>query len=170
MTTADVESAVNTVRETLRAQGLRGHVAVTADDDLFYERLLLYEARCADIGVRVIRVFRRLDDGTLVRDRVQRPAFLLTSRRCSAVRDSRFSSTRRISRCLELGLAFAGYRVVPGRHDHPPAVRIGDQVQAADVAAILRARTRRVLMIRVPDDVPTSRASPRHRPQQVQSS
>ena len=62
MTTQDVEAAVEAVRESLRMQGLRGHVGVVVDDDLFFERVLLYEARCADIGVRVIRVFRRLDD------------------------------------------------------------------------------------------------------------
>jgi hypothetical protein len=31
-------------------------------DDVFYARMLLYEARCADVGVRVIRVFRQLAD------------------------------------------------------------------------------------------------------------
>jgi hypothetical protein len=35
---------------------------LVADDDALYSRMFLYEARCADIGVRVIRVFRQRPD------------------------------------------------------------------------------------------------------------
>lgn len=40
----------------------RGHVALVADDDNLYRCFLLYEARCHDAGVRVIRAFRQLPD------------------------------------------------------------------------------------------------------------
>jgi hypothetical protein len=49
------------VREA-KAQGPRGHVAIVAPDDVLYARMLLYEAGCADAGVRVIRVFRQRAD------------------------------------------------------------------------------------------------------------
>ena len=55
------QRAVNAVREA-QAQGPRGHLAIVADDDRLYERMLSYEARCGDIGVRVIRVFRQRAD------------------------------------------------------------------------------------------------------------
>ncbi len=61
-TEADVETAVKTVGEAVRTKGSRGHVALVADDDVLFARMLLYEARCADIGVRVIRAFRYLPD------------------------------------------------------------------------------------------------------------
>jgi hypothetical protein len=57
----DVALAVDAVRQA-SAQGPRGHVAIVADDDRLYARMLLYEARCADCGIRVIRVFRQLAD------------------------------------------------------------------------------------------------------------
>ncbi len=61
-TEADVEVAVSAVVETVRTLGPRGHVALVADDDTLFARMLLYEARCAQRGVRVIRAFRnRLD-------------------------------------------------------------------------------------------------------------
>ena len=41
---------------------MRGHVAVAALDDAVFEGMLRYETRCAEIGVRVIRVFRLLGD------------------------------------------------------------------------------------------------------------
>ena len=61
MTESDVERAVEAVRDA-RVRGPRGHVSLVADDDALYARMLLYEARCADIGVRVIRAFRQLPD------------------------------------------------------------------------------------------------------------
>jgi hypothetical protein len=61
MTDEDVEAAVRAV-QTAAKQGPRGHVAIAVTDDVFYARMLLYEARCADVGVRVIRVFRQLAD------------------------------------------------------------------------------------------------------------
>ena len=58
----DVEGAVEAVAGALRAQGERGHVALVADDDVLYDRMLLYETRCAEVGVKVIRAFRQLAD------------------------------------------------------------------------------------------------------------
>lgn len=60
-TEADVGLAVSAVRRAQR-QGPRGHVAIAADDDVFYARMLGYEMECAEIGVRVIRAFRQLAD------------------------------------------------------------------------------------------------------------
>jgi len=57
----DIHQAVDAVRRA-NANGLRGHVALVADDDTFYSRLLSYETECAEIGVRVIRAFRQLGD------------------------------------------------------------------------------------------------------------
>jgi hypothetical protein len=62
MTEADVDDAVAAVRQAAVQRSPRGHVALVADDDVLYTRLLLYEARCADFGVRVIRAFRQLPD------------------------------------------------------------------------------------------------------------
>jgi len=62
MTDEDVELAVEAVRQAIATGGRRGHVAVAADDDALYSRMLLYETRCAEIGAPVIRVFRRPDD------------------------------------------------------------------------------------------------------------
>src|SRR5262245_9673140 len=47
MTEQDVEAAVRAVQHAAK-QGPRGHVAVAATDDVFYARMLLYEARCAE--------------------------------------------------------------------------------------------------------------------------
>jgi hypothetical protein len=58
----EIDGAVEAVRQAARIQGLRGHVAIVADDDVLYARVLLYEARCADIGVRVIRALRHIPD------------------------------------------------------------------------------------------------------------
>jgi hypothetical protein len=60
-TDEDMQRAVAAVREA-KAQGPRGHVAIVAPDDVLYARMLLYEAGCADAGVRVIRVFRQRAD------------------------------------------------------------------------------------------------------------
>jgi len=62
MTPADVAQAVDIVREVAKQRQRRGHVALVADDDTLYRWFLDYETRCAEIGVRVIRVFRRLED------------------------------------------------------------------------------------------------------------
>jgi hypothetical protein len=61
-TVEDVERAVDVVRDAVAMHGPRGHVALVAPDEVFYERLLLYETRCAEAGVKVIRAFRRLAD------------------------------------------------------------------------------------------------------------
>ncbi len=60
-TEADIAQAVAAVRNAQR-QGRRGHAAIVADDDVFFARMLMYETECAEIGVRVIRVFRQLAD------------------------------------------------------------------------------------------------------------
>ena len=59
---ADIDQAVAAVREAMKMGGIRGHLAMVATDDAVYEGLLHYEARCADIGVRVMRVFRQRQD------------------------------------------------------------------------------------------------------------
>jgi len=61
-TAADMQQAVDAVRRAKSQHGVRGHVALVADDDVFYERLLSYETECADMDVRVIRAFRQLAD------------------------------------------------------------------------------------------------------------
>jgi hypothetical protein len=58
----DVERAVAAVTSAVNQGGMRGHVAIAALDDVVYAGMLRYETRCAEIGVRVIRVFRRLGD------------------------------------------------------------------------------------------------------------
>src|SRR5262249_27505285 len=55
----DVEAAVPAVQNAAKL-GPRGYVAVA--DNVFYARMLLYEARYAEVGVRVIRVFRQLEE------------------------------------------------------------------------------------------------------------
>ena len=62
MTPADVAQAVDVVRQVAEQRQRRGHVALVADDDTLYRWFLDYETRCAEIGVRVIRVFRRNED------------------------------------------------------------------------------------------------------------
>jgi hypothetical protein len=62
MTEADVERAVQAVRQAARVGGLRAHVALVAHDDIVYARMLQYEMGCADIGVRLVRVFRQRPD------------------------------------------------------------------------------------------------------------
>jgi hypothetical protein len=61
-TDADVIAAVALVCDTVARSGLRGDAALVADDDRLYERMLLYETRCTEAGVRAIRVFRRVVD------------------------------------------------------------------------------------------------------------
>ena len=58
----DVRRAVDAVRQAIVRGGRRGHVALVADDDTFYERLLSYETACVDADVRVIRAFRLVAD------------------------------------------------------------------------------------------------------------
>ena len=62
ITEAEVLEAANAVGEVMRRSGPRGHVALVAEDDQLYQRMLLYEAACGDLGVRVIRVFRQYGD------------------------------------------------------------------------------------------------------------
>jgi hypothetical protein len=61
-TEQDVEAAVHAVADAMRSQGPRGHVALVADDEVLYARMLLYETRCAEAGVTVIRAFRQRPD------------------------------------------------------------------------------------------------------------
>jgi hypothetical protein len=61
MSEADIEQAVAAVRRVAQ-QGDRGHVAVVADDDVLFRRMLLYETSCAAAGVRSIRVFQQRPD------------------------------------------------------------------------------------------------------------
>lgn len=62
MTDSDVQRAVQQVAAIQRTSGAREHVAIVADDDILYTRMLQYEVGCAEIGVRVIRVFHDLRD------------------------------------------------------------------------------------------------------------
>jgi hypothetical protein len=62
ITDADLDLAVAAVQEAVKVGGMRGHLAMVATDDGLYEGLLQYEARCADIGLRVMRVFRQVAD------------------------------------------------------------------------------------------------------------
>jgi len=63
MTPADVDRMVDVVRSVVNDQHQqRAHVALVADDDVLFGRLLEYETRCAALGVRVIRVFRQYED------------------------------------------------------------------------------------------------------------
>ena len=62
MADEDVDRAVAVVRDAVDATGPRGHVAMVASSDRLYAWLLTYEIKCADIGVRFIRVFRHRID------------------------------------------------------------------------------------------------------------
>jgi hypothetical protein len=62
MTENDVEQVISVVREAVSRDGPRGHVAIVADDDRVYTLMLLYETRCVDLGIRLIRVFRQVPD------------------------------------------------------------------------------------------------------------
>jgi hypothetical protein len=62
MTAADVAKAVAIVRKVAEQRQRRAHVALVADDDQLYGWFLDYETRCAELGVRVIRVFRQFED------------------------------------------------------------------------------------------------------------
>jgi hypothetical protein len=62
MTAADVDKAVGIVRQAVDQRQQRAHVALVGDDDGLYSWLCEYETRCVQIGVRVIRVFRRYED------------------------------------------------------------------------------------------------------------
>jgi hypothetical protein len=62
MTDDDVARAVAVVRHVVETTGSRAHVAVATRDDRLYRWMLLYEAKCAEIGVRLVRVFRQQDD------------------------------------------------------------------------------------------------------------
>ena len=62
MTDEDVDKAVIVVRKAVETEGARAHVALVADTDRLYAWLLMYEIKCAEIGVRFIRVFRQRHD------------------------------------------------------------------------------------------------------------
>jgi len=61
-TDTEVMEAVALVRDTVARSGARGDVALIADDDRLFDRMLLYETRCAEAGIRSIRVFRQAAD------------------------------------------------------------------------------------------------------------
>jgi hypothetical protein len=62
MVADDVDRVVDVVR-SLAATGIeRAHVAIVAAEDRLFAWLLLYEAKCEAIGVRVIRIFRQRKD------------------------------------------------------------------------------------------------------------
>ncbi len=63
ITGEEIGAAVELVRTTIATTGTRGHVALVADDQRFYQVLLTYEIGCAAIGARFIRVFQRRSDG-----------------------------------------------------------------------------------------------------------
>jgi hypothetical protein len=63
MTEADAARAVAAVIAAVAASGPRAHVAVITNDDPLYGWMLAYETRCAAAGIRLIRVFRQMDDG-----------------------------------------------------------------------------------------------------------
>ena len=62
MTDEDVDRAVAIVGTAIATTGARAHVALVAGDDRFYAWLLRYEIKCAEVGVRFIRVFRQRPD------------------------------------------------------------------------------------------------------------
>jgi len=62
MTAEDVLRAVAVVLHAIETTGMRAHVAVATSDDRLYHWMLLYEAKCADIGVQLVRIFRQRDD------------------------------------------------------------------------------------------------------------
>jgi hypothetical protein len=62
VTEQEVETAATAVQRAVQTGGERGHVALATADDVMYARMLQYETRCAELGVRVIRVFRQKPD------------------------------------------------------------------------------------------------------------
>ena len=62
ITPEEIESAVAVVDEIRRTSTIpRGHVAIIADDNLLYARMLLYETLLNEIGIRTVRAFRQAD-------------------------------------------------------------------------------------------------------------
>jgi hypothetical protein len=61
MSDADVDTAVAVVATAIKT-GPRGHAALVAGDNRLYAWLLMYEVKCAALGVRFIRVFRQRPD------------------------------------------------------------------------------------------------------------
>jgi hypothetical protein len=61
-TDADIEQAVETMRDAVRIGGPRGYVALVAQDNAVYGGLLRYETRCETFGLRGVRAFRDLAD------------------------------------------------------------------------------------------------------------
>ncbi len=61
MTDSDVTRAVEVVAH-VAASGPRAHVAIVTGDDRLYRWMLNYETKCAEAGIRIIRVFRDLAD------------------------------------------------------------------------------------------------------------
>jgi hypothetical protein len=60
MTPEEVEAAVAVVDAIRRSSTIaRGHVAIIADDDRLYARMVLFETLLNEIGVRSVRAFRQ---------------------------------------------------------------------------------------------------------------
>ena len=60
ITLEEVEAAVAVVDAIRRASTIsRGDVAILADDDRLYARMLLYETLLNEIGIRSVRAFRQ---------------------------------------------------------------------------------------------------------------
>jgi len=62
MSDEDADRAVAAVTDVVATTGLRAHVAIATGDDHLYRWMLGYETRCAQAGIRIIRVFRRAPD------------------------------------------------------------------------------------------------------------
>jgi hypothetical protein len=63
MTREDVDRAAAAIQAAMASEGPRGHAALIAHDDNLFAWFLRYEARCAEMGVPLIRVFRSRTDG-----------------------------------------------------------------------------------------------------------
>jgi hypothetical protein len=60
ITVEEVEAAVAVVAAIRHSSTIsRGHVAIIADDDRLYTRMLLYETLLNEIGIRNVRAFRQ---------------------------------------------------------------------------------------------------------------
>jgi len=79
MSEADVERTVEHARRATQ-QGPRGQVALVADTDTLYARMLLYETRLAEEGIRLIRVFRWKRDAEQWLEIVSAARLFLTDR------------------------------------------------------------------------------------------
>ena len=62
ITPEEVEAAVALLDELRHTSTIsRGHVAIIADDDRLYTRMLLYETLLNEVGIRSVRAFRQAE-------------------------------------------------------------------------------------------------------------